>query len=94
MYKRQAEEVQQPEDEPEVIPQEIQPEISQSEKPTSTIDVNILEILRAIKSMKEDLNSKIDENSLSTNQNIESLKEENRSTKEMCIRDSIISHVY
>ena len=61
-----AEEVQQPEGEPEITQKETQPEISQPEKPISTMDANILEILRTIK--------KMDENSRSTNQKIESLK--------------------
>ena len=43
-----AEEVQQSEDEPEVIQQETQQEISQPEKPMSTMDANILEILRSL----------------------------------------------
>ena len=52
-----AEEVQQPEGEPEVIQKETQPEISQPEKPISAVDINMLEMMRAI--MEETINKKI-----------------------------------
>ena len=72
--------------EPEVIPQEVQQEISQPEKPMQPGDMYITEILMSmreenkktkeenrknIESLKEDLNSRINETSQSTNQKIE-----------------------
>ena len=80
VYKRQ---VQQPNDEPEVIPQEVQPELSQPEKQISTGETAFREWL---KQMMESMNKKMDETSQSTKEELATINRKiedgQRSTKE------------